>query len=108
MENKFYIYSVFITLNSNIEESWLAFMNNKHLLDVMKTGCFTGYSIVKELNTEIKDKVKYRIDYTFLQLDKIELYNNKFAENLRNDVKERFEGSFEAERRVYEIYKQFI
>ena len=102
------IYSVFITLDNETESAWVDFMNNKHISDVMKTGCFTGYVFMRENESPEKGKIRFRVDYHLLDSDKMDKYLNEFSNSLRNDVAARFDGKFEAERRIYNVIKSFI
>ncbi len=102
------IYSVFITLNNEAESAWVDFMNNQHIIDVMKTGCFTGYVFMRENESQEIGKVRFRVDYRLLNSDKMDKYLNEFSNSLRNDVAARFDGKFVAERRIYNVIKSFI
>ena len=102
------IYSVYLTLQQEIESEWLEFMQNKHIKDVMTTGCFTDYELIRELNSSEPGKVSFRVDYHVLDIEKMDEYLNDFSAELRNDVVSRFEGKFSAERKIYEVIESFI
>lgn len=102
------IYSVFITLKNEAEPAWVDFMKNKHISDVMKTGCFTGYVFMRENDSPEKGKIRFRVDYHLLNSEKMDKYFNEFSISLRNDVLTRFDGEFAAERRIYDVIKSFI
>ncbi len=46
------IYSVTVVINKDVEDSWLKWMKDKHIKDVLKTGYFTDWDIMKQLIPE--------------------------------------------------------
>ncbi len=90
------IYSVTITLiNEDTETSWLHWMRNIHLNEVMNTGCFDKFTLSK-----IDDTIAYRIDYFAATREKLDKYLNENAAALRQDGIDRFGTNFSAQRTI--------
>lgn len=97
-----YIYNVTINIAAAINHQWLNWMKEKHILDVMNTGCFIDYQIAKLLFVE-DEGTTYSIQYKFLEMKDFDKYQNEFAKNLQEDHKKMFEGHFNAFRTILEI-----
>ena len=80
-----FIYNVTIKLQWSIHDAWVKWMQEKHLEDVMKTGCFTKYQMVRLMDIDEEEGPTYAIQY---YCDSKALYNQyieKFAPKLRLD-----------------------
>lgn len=98
-----YIYSVTISLDKELEEEWLKWMKNKHIPDVMQTGCFTEYKIFQVYSAMAEDLSTYNIQYYFEKVEYLERYQKEFAGSLQSEHKKKFEGKFVATRTVLKI-----
>jgi hypothetical protein len=96
-----YIYSVTITIETEAEQEWLEFMQQKHITDVLKTGYFTAASMRKTVNEDNAAFVKYNIEYTSDSLEAYTQYQQLEATRLQKDVADRFSGKFTAQRVLY-------
>lgn len=95
-------YSVFIYLKKVAESDWLNFIKQKHIEEVMNTGCFIEYKFQKQIESDNEDEVNFRIDYYLKNMDKMNEYIEIHSTALKQDVLDRFGGYFRAERRIYE------
>ncbi|MBX3042491.1 MAG: DUF4286 family protein [Candidatus Kapabacteria bacterium] len=100
------VYSVFIKLDKKYESEWTNFMTEKHIGDVMNTGCFIGYEFLKEIESD--ETVNFRVDYYLTSQDKMNEYLTNHSPILRQDVTAKFGGKFTAERCIYSKIKSFI
>lgn len=100
------VYSVFIEINDNIEQQWISYMNTKHIKEVMRTGCFTGYQFLRE--AESNGKVKFRIDYHLHNMKKMNEFLDEYYQDLRNDINNHFGDKIKIERRNYKQIFSFI
>jgi hypothetical protein len=67
------IYNVTCNVGSHMAEEWLLWMQQEHIPEVMQTGCFTEYKILKLLtDADDNEGVNYAIQYT---ANSIENYN---------------------------------
>ena len=85
-----FIYNVTVGVDKAFEQEWLLWMREIHVPDVMATQMFTGYKIYKVLASEDEGTISYAIQYSARSLDDVDLYLEKFAPSLREDVKKKF------------------
>lgn len=97
------IYCVQITIADTAEAEWLNYMTGIHIPDVLRTGCFESYEMLRETDFGSPDTSRYLIHYRCTSMAQLERYLNEFAAALREDVQKHFGGQFTAERRVYEV-----
>lgn len=95
-----YIYSVTISIDKELEKEWLEWMINKHIPDVLSTGCFKDYKIFQVFSAMAEDLATYNVQYTFERVEDIEKYQKEFASVLQKEHKDKFEGKFVATRTV--------
>lgn len=94
-----YIYSVTVNVNNLVHEEWLSWMKEKHIADVMKTGCFVDSKFLKLLYVEDEGHT-YSIQYRFLELADMERYRKEFAPALQAEHQEKFKDQFAAFRTI--------
>ena len=80
-----YIYNVTIKLDHSIHADWVNWMKEKHIPDVMQTGCFSGYKFVRLLDIEETEGVTYATQYFAETKEDYDRYISIFAPSLRND-----------------------
>jgi hypothetical protein len=98
------LYSVTVTIEQEVEDSWLKWMREKHIKDVMKTGYFINYEIQKLILPEtFTDKSTYTINYKLLSLEQYYEYQKKEAPRLQIEHSKKFSGKFTASRTVYQL-----
>ena len=84
------IYNVTVGIDKAFEQEWLIWMKEVHVHDVMATHMFVSYKIYRVLTTEDEGTISYAIQYAAKSLDDIDLYLEKFAPALREDVNKKF------------------
>jgi len=97
-----FIYNVTVSIDKSVHDEWLKWMREKHIPDVMGTGCFIENKLVKVVNEE-DHGLTYSFQYTFKDMKDIEKYQKEFAPALQADVKKKYEGKFAAFRTLLEI-----
>ncbi len=97
-----FIYNVTVSIDKTVHDEWLIWMREKHIPDVMNTGCFVESKMVKVLKEE-DDGHTYSFQYTFKEMNDIENYQKNFAPKLQADVKQKYDGMFAAFRTLLEI-----
>lgn len=95
-----FIYSVTIAIDKNLEKEWLEWMIQKHIPDVMNTGCFLEYNIYQVYSALSEDLSTYNIQYLFEKVEDLEKYQKEFSSQLQKEHKDKFEGKFVATRTV--------
>jgi Domain of unknown function (DUF4286) len=98
------IYSVTVVIKKDVEDSWLKWMREEHIKEVMKTGYFTNWEMQKLLLQEIVvDESTYIINYKCPSLDEYNKYMQKDAPRLQKVHLEKFSGKFRASRAIYQL-----
>ncbi len=96
------LYNVTIILEEDIQAAWLDWMQNKHIEQVMSTGCFASNRMLKVLESP-NDGVTYCIQYVADSLEKYNEYQEKFAVALQKDYPAEFENKFVSFRTLMEF-----
>jgi len=97
------IYSVFLWLDLEIENDWLEYMLGQHIKDVMNTGCFIDWKLLKDTNCPDETKAAYRMDYRLESSEKMDEYIKVHSAELKNDVIMKFGDKFTAQRSIYDV-----
>ena len=97
------IYNVTINVEDSVGESWLDYMKNEHIPDVMKTNCFVDYKFSKILTRHDGETgTTYAVQYRCDSMAKLEEYQEKFAPALQKDHTEKYRDKFVAFRTLLE------
>jgi len=97
-------YSVTVVIKNDVEDTWLEWMKEIHIKEVMKTGYFTDWEMQKQIIPELAaDESIYIINYKTSSLDQYNEYLMKEAPRLQKEHTEKFYGKFKASRSVYQI-----
>ena len=96
------IYNVTVNIDDSVHEEWLQWMKEKHIPDVMKTGCFLDNRICRILVDE-ESGTSYSIQYTCESMNKLKEYQEKHAPRLQKEHSERYKDKFVAFRTLLEI-----
>lgn len=100
------LYNVTVSIDREIEHEWLDWMRNKHIPEVMQTGCFQECRI-----SRIQGEEDGGSAYSFLYLapsqDKMDEYQEKHAPLLQQDHASRYGGKFAAFRTLLTVIEEF-
>jgi hypothetical protein len=97
-----YIYNVTINIADEAQDEWLKWMQEFHIPEVMKTGCFIDQRMLKVLNVD-DEGTTYSVQYTFLDMSDMDEYNQKHAPVLQKQTNDKFKDKFVAFRTILEI-----
>jgi len=89
------IYEVTTTVATDAVPAYEAFMRERHILDVLATGCFVSASIACSLPG------RYRICYVARDLDILDAYLATHASHLRSDLARHLGDKVEVSREVW-------
>ncbi len=95
------IYKVEITVEAGIELEWLDWMQQVHVPDVIRTGCFTECRIYKVIESDAGDP-SYVMQYHCPSLEEYHRYRDSFAAALQKEHSDRFAGRFRGARQLLE------
>ncbi len=97
------IYNVTINIEDDVHDTWLKWMLDTHIPEVMQTGLFITYSMAKLLSRQPDETgTTYVIQYEAKNMADYELYQANFAPALQAKTKALFEGKFVAFRSLME------
>jgi hypothetical protein len=96
------IYNVTVSVDKEIADDWLNWMRTVHIPDVMATGMFSDFRILKVVTGE-NSGVTYAIQYTCESHEVLENYQTRFAPALQKEHTERYGDKAAAFRTVLEI-----
>lgn len=97
------LYNVTINIDDDAHDSWLRWMQEVHIPDVMQTGIFSHFRFFKLL-TAAQDNTgtNYAVQYFCENMEKFQEYEAKYASALRAEVEKNFAGKYYAFRSLLE------
>lgn len=101
-----YIYNVTINIDPSIQQSWLDWMQNVHIPDMLATGKFSEARICRVLVEEETGGLTYAVQYQAPDRGTLQRYYEEDAARLRKDSLERFGDKCVAFRTELEIISQ--
>lgn len=97
------IYNVTLHVAHSVHDAWLLWMKQKHILNVMSSGCFSEYRILRLLQTDETAGITYAMQYTAQNMDMYNRYINNFAPAMRREVADAWGDSVTAFRTVMQV-----
>ena len=68
------LYNVTTNIDASVHEEWLEWMLNSHIPDVMTTGMFLEYHILKVMSDDESGGHTYSVQYLCSGMDKFQQY----------------------------------
>jgi hypothetical protein len=99
------IYNVTTKVEASIADAWLRWMQEEHIPDVMKTGCFSSYRVVRLLEVDDTEGPTYAIQYNADSKADYNRYIQLYAAGLRDKSYQRWGNRFIAYRSVMQEVK---
>ena len=97
------LYNVTVNIDDDVEQDWIAWMKDEHIPEVMQTGYFMEYRIMRMLSESPDETGKtYAIQYMADSLAKLETYLEKSAPKLQKQSIIRYGTKMAAFRTVLE------
>jgi hypothetical protein len=100
------LYNVTVSIDEQIKTEWLAWMQEKHIPDVMQTGMFMECRISR-IHAEEEGGLAYAISYLCKDKETYDRYQEEFAPALQREHGEKFAGKFAAFRTLLEVINEF-
>ena len=97
------IYNVTVNIDNSVAEEWLLWMKETHIPQVMDTGLFTTYRIMRLIGDEDSGGITYAIQYSCASIDHYEKYQAHHAPALQADHTNKYRDRFVAFRTLLEI-----
>jgi hypothetical protein len=96
------IYNVTINIENSVHDEWLNWMKTNHIPDVMSSGIFKEYRILRVLGDEESGGNTYSVQYTCDNMEKYLQYRDIYAPALQAEHNNRFKDKFVAFRTLLE------
>ncbi len=97
------VYSVTVNVDDSIAEDWLNWMKGTHIPDVMKTGFFLQYRLLKVIGHAADETgVTFNIQYDCSNMKDLHEYQAHHSPKLQQDHNDRYAGKFAAFRNLLE------
>ena len=84
------IYNVTTSVDNSIHDSWLQWMQDEHLPEVLGTGCFEKHILVRLLDIDESEGVTYAVQYYAASQAKYDQYQELYGNDLRKKVLDRW------------------
>jgi hypothetical protein len=97
------IYNVTTKVNWQIHEAWVSWMKEKHLQDVMDSGCFVDKRFVRLLETDESEGPTYAAQFHAATMEDYKRYIEHHAPALRKDVMDTWGDNFISFRSLMEV-----
>ena len=101
-----YIYNVTINVEDAIRESWLQWMQQTHIPDMLETGIFTAARLCRVMVNEETGGTTYAVQYSTRSVEALQEYYALHAERLRGDAIAKFGEKTVAFRTELEIVSE--
>lgn len=100
------IYSISIIVKNSVVSEWLSWMNQEHIPEILATGLFLDYRIMKNLiPSSLSDETNFIINYRLKSIEDYHVYAEKYSPALQSKHHEKFPGKFRASRSVLELLR---
>jgi len=96
------IYNVTININHDVHDEWLKWMKEEHIPEVLKTGLFTEWKMLRLLGDADSGGTTYAIQYTCDTMEDYEKYRQEYAPALQQATLNKFKDKFVAFRTLLE------
>jgi len=98
-----YIYNVTINVEEIIHDSWIKWMQEKHIPEMLSLGKFSKALMTRVVVEEKMGGITYSVQYTTDSKDTLEKYYKEDAEKMRQEGVQLFKGKFVAFRTELEV-----
>ncbi len=100
------VYNVTVNIDAASEQRWLMWMREKHIPEVLSTGCFTESRLCR-VHGEEDGGATYATMYIAKDQATYDRYVTDFAPKLQADHQANFGGHFAAFRTILSVVHQF-
>jgi hypothetical protein len=96
------VYNVTINIDSEVHDEWLLWMRTVHIPQVMVTGLFKAYSLLRVLSDDEHGGLTYSVQYLCENMEKFRQYEDIYAPALRTEYNNKYKDKFVAFRTLLE------
>ncbi|MBP6533289.1 MAG: DUF4286 family protein [Bacteroidia bacterium] len=99
------LYNVTTNVEATAHEEWLDWMLTAHIPDVMSTGMFLEFHILKVISDDESGGHTYSVQYLCASMEKYQQYEDIYAPALRADFIGRYKDKSVSFRTLLEVIK---
>lgn len=96
------LYSVTVNVENDIHEEWIKWMREKHIPDVMNTGCFVMHKIMHLLEPKQEGNT-YSFQYFCESMEVLSKYQREFAPALQQELAVKYPNKYVAFRTILDV-----
>ena len=101
-----HLYNVTINIEASVHDTWLQWMRQVHIPDMLATGKFSKARLCKVMVNEETGGITYSVQYETDSKDTLDKYYKEDAARLRKDGLERFQDKFVAFRTELDVISE--
>lgn len=101
------IYSVTISVEATVEMQWLEWMKQKHIQQVLDTGCFKSARFSRVTSHSQPDATSYSVQYLCENGQKLKRYKESYAPQLQAEGVSKWGDKMLAFRTELEVLEDF-
>lgn len=90
------VYNVTVKVDLDISREWVQWMKQVHIPEVMATGFFVDYRMLRMMEQNEMDGITFAIQYRAESMAKIRTYQEEHAPKLQKEHGDRYDGKFVA------------
>ena len=99
------IYNVTVKVEEGIAQQWLQWLLEEHAPEILRTGCFTNYNVVRLLEVDETEGPTFAIQYHADSMKDYQRYIEQFAAGFRKESLDKWGEKFIAFRTIMEVVK---
>ena len=99
------LYNVTTNIDASVHEEWMQWMLNSHIPDVMITGMFLEFHVLKVVSDDESGGHTYSVQYLCESMEKFKQYEDIYAPALRADFIARYKDSTVSFRTLLDVIK---
>jgi hypothetical protein len=97
------VYNVTVKVEESIAGAWLQWLFNEHIPEIMNTGCFSGYKVVRLLEVDDSEGPTYAVQYNADSKADYNRYVSLHAPQLRQKAFDKWGNGFIAFNSVMQV-----
>lgn len=97
------VYNVTVKVEKSIVAEWLQWVVEEHAPQIVNTGCFSKFIVLKLLEYDDEESATYAVQYFANTIDGYNTYTKQFADQFSKKSFDRWGDKFVAFRTVMEV-----
>ncbi len=102
------VYNVTVKIDLSVADDWLTWMRREHIPEVIATGLFVSYRLLRIVEEEEPDGMTYAVQYTCSSRASFDTYLKKYAPELQKKHRDRYNNSYIAIRTLMQVVEEQV